>query len=177
MRTTWLFLASTWQRTRLLLLTGLTACTPSLSENAVTTRVLYEQLPVLVRALAKNSQSLSLRMMAPQSASLLPHTNELQVEMQRTGTQRLKTAAGEFSTIVVEVKAVAASEFFPQPERYWIKAHQHFIVRAERNEVGTEAGVLRVNLATYELQDVRRVAYWQMAASSTTNSLADRHSQ
>ena len=47
----------------------------------------------------------------------------------------------------------------------------------ERNEVGTDAGGLRVNLATYELQDVRRVAYWQMAASSAAKPLADRHSQ
>jgi len=135
---------------------------------------LYEQLPVLVRALAKSTQSLVLRLIAPQSAYLLPHTNELQVEMQRSGMERIKTAAGEFSTIVVTVKAEGASEYFPKPERYWVDEQRHFIVKAERNEAGIEAGQLHVNFATYELQDVRRIPYWKLAAPPATSSLADR---
>ena len=70
---------------------------------------LYEQLPVLVRALAGNTQTLTLRLIAPQSASLLPHTDELQVELQRRGTERISTSAGEFSTIVVTVTSSGAS--------------------------------------------------------------------
>ncbi len=135
---------------------------------------LYEQLPVLVRALAKDHQSLTVRLMAPQSAALLPHANELQVELQRTGVEKVKTAAGEFSTVVVTVTSQTASDYFTRPERYWLDEQQHFIVKAERNEVSAHAGKITVDPAIYELQDLRRARYWEIPLPPLTNQRDDR---
>jgi hypothetical protein len=135
---------------------------------------LYEQLPVLVRALAKDRESLAVRLMAPQSPALLPHASELHVELHRTGAEKIKTAAGEFSTVVVTVTSQTASDYFVRPERYWLDEQQHFIVKAERNEVIAHAGKVTTGLATYELQDVRRARYWEMALPPLTNHRDDR---
>jgi len=136
---------------------------------------LYEQLPVLVRAVAKNDQPLTLRMIAPQTAYLLPHAHELQVELERLGVEKINTAAGDFSTIIVTVTPVDSSKYFPEPEEYWIDEHRHFIVKAKRNELiaGADDNVV-VNRAVYELQDYRRMSYWQIAVPPATNSLDDR---
>jgi len=136
---------------------------------------LYEQLPVLVRALAQSEQPLTLRMIAPQTAYRVPHAREVQVELARGGLEKITTTAGDFSTIIVTVTPEDSSEFFPQAEKYWIEASQHFIVKAERNELDAGAdGGARVIRAVYELQDYRRMPYWQTALPPLTTSLEDR---
>jgi hypothetical protein len=137
---------------------------------------LYEQLPVLVRALALNDEPLTLRMIAPQTANLEPHAREVQVLLACSGYDIVTTPAGDFPTIVVTVTPVDSSEsFFPQAETYWIEASQRFIVQAERNELTASAdGRAIVHRAVYQLQDYRRMPYWRTAAPPLTPSLADR---
>ncbi len=136
---------------------------------------LYEQLPVLVRALALSDKPLTLRMIAPQTAYLLPHAHEVQVEVERAGVEKINTAAGNFSTILVTVTPADSSKYFPEPEKYWIDEQWHFIVKAERNEIDAAADDIAVaSRAFYELQDYRRMPYWQMAAPPASNSLDDR---
>jgi hypothetical protein len=159
---------------------------PIMDENGrLTTQVavkagyyLYEELPVLVRALAKNDQPLTLRMIAPQTADLLPHAQEVQVEVARGGKEKISTEAGSFSTVVVTVTPAASSTYFPEPEKFWIDEQRHFIVRAERNEVDAGSGGHAVVCrAVYELMNYRRVAYSQMVTPPATNSLDDGSSR
>jgi len=136
---------------------------------------LYEQLPVLVRAVAQSDQPLTLRMIAPQAAYLLPHTHEVQVELERVGVEKIDTVAGDFSTIIVAVTPAGSLKYFPGPEKYWIDEQRHFIVRAERNEIDPSAeGNTVASRAIYELQDYRRMPYWQMAAPPATSTPDDR---
>jgi len=136
---------------------------------------LYEQLPVLVRAVAKDDQPLTLRLIAPQTAYLLPHAYEVQVELESAGVEKINTAAGDYSTIIVTVTPADSSKYFPEPEKYWIHEQGHFIVRAERNEIDLNAeGNAVASRAIYELQDYRRMPYWQMAAPPATSTLDDR---
>jgi hypothetical protein len=136
---------------------------------------LYEQLPVLVRAVAQGHQPLTLRMIAPQTAYLLPHTYEVRVDLEDAGLERINTQAGDFSTTVVTVTPEDSSKYFPDPEKYWVDEQRHFIVKAERNEFHPGAdGYIIASRATYELQDYRRMPYWQMAAPPATSSLVDR---
>lgn len=133
---------------------------------------LYEQLWLLVRAVGDDP--LSVRLVAPQTAYLPPHTDEIAVTLSKAGPERVSTPAGEFDTVRIDVVPDAGSERFPGPESYWLDREGHFVVKAVRHHYGTEFGKAHTTTATYTLLDHERSAYWSTAVGPATDAIADR---
>ncbi|MEO0601327.1 MAG: hypothetical protein AAF211_07815 [Myxococcota bacterium] len=133
---------------------------------------LYEQLPLLVRAVG--DEPLVVRLIAPQTAYLVPHTEELTVTLAKAGTERIDVPAGTFETIRIDVTPDAAVSVFPGPESYWLAEDGGFVVKAVRHEYDTEFGKAHVGTATWTLLDHERSAYWSNAVGPVSDALVDR---
>jgi len=135
---------------------------------------LYEQMPLLVRAVGEELPSVTVRIVAPQTAYLPPHSTELEVTIVVAGAETIEVPAGSFETVRVAVTPTSKHELFPGPETYWLAKDGGFIVKALRHEFATELGKAHVGLATYTLLNHERSPYWQQAVGPATASMPDR---
>jgi hypothetical protein len=107
---------------------------------------LYEQMPLLVRAMVTGEPTAKIRLIVPQSAYLQPSEEELSVTLSRKEEAKITVPAGTFETVLIEVSADKPNPKFPAPERYWLEKKEHFIVKAERNEVHSEFGKFKASM-------------------------------
>jgi len=135
---------------------------------------LYEQIPILTRAIAKHGSSKTLRVMAQQTAYLLPHEDILTLKFERTEEVQITVPAGQYKTVLVEVSSTNQSKYFPETEKYWLDKNNFFIVKAIRNEVHTQFGKFHVSSAQYHLLEHQRSAYWQIPLGPARNDIKDR---
>jgi len=133
---------------------------------------LYEQLPLIVRGVGE--EPLQIRLVAPQTAYLPPHTEEVTVTLARAGTETLRTEAGTFETVRIDVTPQTEGPMFPGSESYWIDADGGFLVKATRHEYDAEFGEPNITPATLTLLSHERSAYWSTAVGPVTSSLEDR---
>jgi hypothetical protein len=124
---------------------------------------LYEQMPLLVRAMVTGEPTAKIRLIVPQSAYLQPSEEELSVTLSRKEEAKITVPAGTFETVLIEVSADKPNPKFPAPERYWLEKKEHFIVKAERNEVHSEFGKFKAERGQYALLDIHRIPYWEKA--------------
>lgn len=135
---------------------------------------LYEQIPILVRAIAKHASSKTLRVMAQQTAYLLPHEDILTLKFERIKEVQIRVPAGQYKTVLVEVSSTNQSKYFPETEKYWLEKNNLFIVKAIRNEVHTQFGKFHVSQIEYHLLKHQRSEYWQTPLGPARNDIKTR---
>lgn len=134
----------------------------------------YDQLPILVRAIIKNKNAITVNVIAQQTAYLKPHTNTLSLKFEVVKKEKLTLKKKTYHTIKVKVTSTRKSKYWPQPEYYWLSTKNHIIVKSIRNFLSTQMGKFHIASASYTLDDHQRIEYWGKPLSPSTNKLNDK---